>query len=74
MNPMKLYPDSPVSPIGLRTRDAAALLSISVPTLVRLTQAGEIPVAKIGRCNCYPVAGLTEWLTARTKGGSHDAK
>lgn len=74
MYPTNLYADSPKAPIGLRPRDAAAALGISLSTLARLTRAGEIPVAKVGRCTCYPVAPLKAWLAARSHGGSHDAR
>ncbi len=59
--------------ISLRPRQAAAALGISLSHLERLTRAGEVPAAKVGRCTVYPIDGLRAWLASRTEGGSHAA-
>ena len=66
-----LYGPSAVPAISLRSRQAAQALGISLSTLERLTKAGEIPVAKIGRCNIYVVDSLKSWLDLQSKGGRH---
>lgn len=71
MNSHALYEPSAVPAISLRPRQAAAALGISLSTLERLTKSGEIPVAKIGRCNIYVVDSLKSWLDLQSKGGRH---
>ena len=51
-----------VPPLALRPREAAAVLSISVPTLDRLTKAGAISVCKVGGCRLYRVETLDAYL------------
>ncbi len=51
--------------IGLRQRDAAKALGISVRTLFTLTKSGEIPSAKLGNAVIYDVDDLRGWLTSR---------
>ena len=48
----------------LDSHGAAALLSCSVPTIERLTAAGEIPSIKVGRLRRYSPAALLEkyWM------------
>jgi excisionase family DNA binding protein len=53
--------------ISLRPRQAAAAMGISLSTLERLTRAGEIPTAKIGRVRVYAVEALKAWLRSRTE-------
>ena len=54
------------SPIALRPREAARMLSISPRTLWEWTRAGIIPCARVGtgkrRTVLYPVADLQTWL------------
>jgi len=69
MSLRSLYESSPVPPISLRPRQAAAALGISLSTLDRLTRSGDIPVVRQGRIRLFSIAALNEWL--RTKGGSH---
>jgi len=52
-------------PLGLRPRQAAKKLGISVSTLERLTKAGEIPRVKRGNTVVYRVASLEAWLKSR---------
>ena len=56
--------DSPEArePLGLRPRQAAAKLGISISTLERLTKAGRIPRVKLPRGVVYRVAALDEFL------------
>ena len=49
-------------------REAADLLAISTRTLWTLTNVGDIPVVRIGRCVRYDVADLQAWIESR-KGG-----
>lgn len=52
-------------PLGLRPRQAAKKLGVSVSTLERLTKAGEIPRVKRGNVVLYRVATLEAWLASR---------
>lgn len=72
MRTARFYPEDGPPAISLRPREAAAALGISLSHLERLTKAGDIPAAKVGRCTLYPVKGLTQWLDAQTQGGRHD--
>jgi excisionase family DNA binding protein len=47
-------------------------MGISLSTLERLTRAGEIPTAKIGRVRVYTVEALKAWLRSRTEEVRHD--
>lgn len=71
MSQSSVYEPLPVPAISLRPRQAAQALGISLSTLERLTKSGEIPVAKIGRCNIYVVDSLKSWLDLQSKGGRH---
>ena len=73
MNSHGFYTNEEPLSLSLRPRKAAAALGISLSHLERLTKAGEIPAAKVGRCTVYPVDGLKTWLASRTEGGSHAA-
>jgi excisionase family DNA binding protein len=61
-------PLAPLAPLALRAGDAARALGISSRALWTLTNAGEIPHARIGRTIAYPVDALREWLKRRAKG------
>ncbi len=52
--------------VVLSTREAAAYLSISLPTLFRLTRAGELAHLRIGRALRYRVEDLDAFLAARS--------
>lgn len=61
--------------LALRPREAAKALGISERLLWDWTRCDIVPHVKIGRTVLYPVAGLMEWLRARseapkTEGGS----
>ena len=51
---------------ALSTKEAAAYLSISLPTLFRLTRGGELPHLRIGRSIRYRLEDLEAFLAART--------
>jgi len=53
-------------PLALRPREAARSLGLSERTLWTLTQRGEIPHARIGKCVIYPTAAIRAWLDERT--------
>lgn len=73
MDNFGLYSAPEPPAISLRPRQAAASLGISLKHLERLTKAGEIPAAKVGRCTVYSVDGLKAWLASRMEGGIHAA-
>lgn len=52
-------------PLALRPREAAASLGVSLSTLERLTKAGELVSASIGRCRVYELDGLKAYLQSR---------
>lgn len=68
-DPLSPTTDAPARPLALSAHAAAEMLGISARTLWTLTNAGEIPHARIGRRVVYPLADLESWLAARTKGG-----
>lgn len=55
--------------LALRPKDAARALGIGTRLLWELTNRGEIPCVRIGRCVTYPVHLLNEWLARQAKGG-----
>lgn len=55
--------------LALRPRDAARALGIGERKLWEMTNRGEIPCVRIGRCVTYPVDLLREWLTGQAEGG-----
>lgn len=55
--------------LGLRPKDAAKLLGIGERKLWELTNRGDIPHLKLGRCTVYPRHLLIRWLEDKTKGG-----
>jgi excisionase family DNA binding protein len=73
MDSRSFYKPDDLPAICLRPRKAAEAIGISLSTLERLTRAGEIPTAKLGRCTVYPVDALKAWISGRMKGGSHGA-
>ena len=64
-------PGESITPaLALRPAAAARALGIGTRLLWELTNRGEIPCVRIGRCVTYPVALLNEWLAARAEGGA----
>lgn len=54
--------------LALRPREAARALGIGVRLLWSLTNSGQIPSIRIGRCRVYSVAALADWLRDNTQG------
>ena len=57
----------PVSlePITLRTRQAAAVLSLSERKVKQLAAAGDLPSFKVGTCRLFHRQSLLEWAAAK---------
>lgn len=60
----------PTPTLALRPREAARALGIGERKLWSMTNAGELPHARIGRAVVYPVRELQEWLSDRTGKGA----
>lgn len=58
--------------LALRPRQAAQALGIGERKLWELTQAGEIPHARLGKAVIYPVSALERWLSDQVK--AHQGK
>ena len=60
--------------LAVRQREAAQMLSISLSHLEKLTAAGKIPHAKVGRSVLYDVEDLRAWLQSmkQTKGNGNE--
>ena len=56
--------------LALRPKEAAVALSIGERLLWSMTNRGEIPHIKLGKCVLYPVAELERWLSEQAAGGS----
>jgi excisionase family DNA binding protein len=65
-----LAPDDGASPLALRPKEAAKALGIGTRLLWEMTNRGEIPCVRIGRCVTYPVDLLREWLAGQAEGGT----
>lgn len=61
--------DTPVTTLALRPKEAARALGIGERKLWAMTNAGELPHARIGRAVVYPVHELQRWLTEQTTAG-----
>jgi len=68
-NPIRT--EAPGEPIrlALRPKEAAEALGIGTRLLWELTNRGDIPCVRIGRCVTYPVDLLREWLARQSEGG-----
>lgn len=65
MTQIDLQPDTP---LAVRPREAAKLLSISTRTLYEWTLRGVVPCVRVGpRCVLYPVEELRAWLRKRAE-------
>ncbi len=73
-NPLFASPAPPAAPLALRSREAAAMLGISVSSLERLTKAGELPRCKDGNKVLYRVASLDAWLARRESRATIDKR
>ncbi len=56
----------PLTPIAVRTREAAEMLGLSERSLLRLRDSEGIPYSKVGTASLYSVDGLREWLSQQT--------
>ena len=54
-------------PIAYRPSEAARVLGISLSHLDRMTKAGEIPCARIGRLRLYGDEELRRWVQEKTE-------
>lgn len=59
--------ENTVPKLALTAQEAAAAMGIGTRLLWQLTNAGEIPAAKIGRRVVYPVRELEDYLTGRVE-------
>ena len=57
-------------PISYRPSEAARVLGISLSHLDRMTKAGEIPFARIGRLRVYSDDALRRWIQEKTEENS----
>lgn len=63
-------PEAAPPALALRPAAAARALGIGTRLLWEMTNRGEIPCVRIGRCVTYPVALLNEWLARQAEGGT----
>jgi len=56
-----------VEPLAYRPKQAALALGVCEKTLWTLTQRGEVPCVKTGKCVLYPVNLLRRWLEKQAK-------
>ena len=54
-----------LEPITLRTRQAAAVLSLSERKVKELAAAGDLPSFKVGTCRLFHRQSLLEWAAAQ---------
>jgi excisionase family DNA binding protein len=59
-----------VSPMQVKTREAARLLRMSVRRLGALARSGSIPSYKCGATRYFRVESLSEWVDARMHNSS----
>lgn len=62
--------EAPHACLALRPREAAKALGIGQRLLWSMTNQGQIPHARIGRCVLYPVPDLEKWLAERAAKGT----
>lgn len=53
----------------LTEKEASAALKVSLSTLLRLRNAGEIPYLRIGAQIRYPADDLRRWIRDKCQGG-----
>ncbi len=64
--------NNPPQPTLLLTAtQAAEALAISPRKLWSMTQSGQVPHIRLGRCLRYPAADLQRWIDARREGPAH---
>ena len=62
-----MNPDGSPRPIAYRPSEAARVLGISLSHLDRMTKAGEIPCARVGRLRLYGDEELRRWVQEKTE-------
>ena len=62
-----MIPDGSPKPIAYRPSEAARVLGISLSHLDRMTKAGEIPCARVGRLRLYGDEELRRWVQEKTE-------
>lgn len=60
----------PTPVLALRPKEAAKALGIGERKLWAMTNAGELPHARIGRAVVYPVRELQQWLSDQAAKGA----
>jgi excisionase family DNA binding protein len=63
----EMIPDGSPKPIAYRPSEAARVLGISLSHLDRMTKAGEIPCARVGRLRLYGDEELRRWVQEKTE-------
>jgi len=63
----EMNPKDSTRPISYRPSEAARLLGISLSHLDRMTKAGEIPCARVGRLRLYGDDELRKWIREKTE-------
>ena len=56
--------------LAFRPKQACQALGIGERLLWSLTNQGQIPHIKLGRCTVYPVGALEKWLAEQAEGGT----
>ena len=57
-----------VTPLALRSREAAKALGISERTLARMKAAGQLAFVRAGNSILFPVKALEAWLEGHSEG------
>ena len=57
-----------VTPLALRSREAAKALGISERTLARLKSRGQLAFVRAGNSVLFPVRALEAWLEGHSEG------
>jgi excisionase family DNA binding protein len=65
-NPLFEHPASPIAPLALRARDAAAALGVSERLLLEWRKNHGLPYVRLGETVLYPVDEVRAWLRAKS--------
>lgn len=60
----------PLTKLLLNSRESSEALGVSQRTLWSLTQSGEIPCVRIGRCVRYAADDLREYIESQKQGST----
>jgi excisionase family DNA binding protein len=63
--------DTTNPPRLLRIREVAEMLAVSVVTVYRMCEAGDLPSITLGRARRVPERVLLEWIAKNVKGGGN---